>query len=566
MSFTHLHLHTHASLLDGAIRPIRLVERLKELGQTSCAITDHGTMAGVFDFHRTMRENGLKPILGCEFYYKELADSKERKLSHLTLIAQNKAGYGNLLRLQRIAANHTYNTFGRLRPCIGWTDVESHAEGLICLSACMVIPFGKAVLAGDLKLGAAKSLLERFSALFPGKLFVELMKHGIPDEDKVNAAMAELAQEMGLPLIATQDCHYVRKEDKDAHDILLCIGTKQRLDKPGRFTFTGHYHVASEAEMCAILPKIAVQNTQLVVEMVEDFDLVEDEKHYPKWKDAWSTLTGLCVRGFEERYGVDVLSDRSAIPQYTERARYELGVIRSMGFPDYFCIVADIVAWARSQNIPVGPGRGSGAGSLVAYLLGITDLDPIVHGLLFERFLNPDRCSPPDFDIDVCEARRSEIVAYVKEKYGKESVVGIATYGRLTPKALLKDAARALGMPFKEGLWLNTKLDSTWKWPEVLTFLEENPDAVPDWSLSVAKRVSALEGVNRNQGLHACGLIIGDRPLHELVPLVRDKSGELVTQYEGGPCEELGLLKMDLLGSKAQTVIAETRRLINEQA
>ena len=570
MAFTHLHLHTEYSLLDGACRIKHLVKRLKELNMDSCAVTDHGVLYGAIEFYQECKSNGIKPIIGCEVYVSpDMLDKQviNREYSHLVLLCENNIGYKNLMTL---VSEGFLNGF-YYRPRIDYTLLEKHSEGLICLSACLSGDLPKMLLQGRRQ--EAREYALRMQRLFgEGKFYIEIMDHGIADEKQVLPELVRLSRETGVPLIATNDAHYLRKGDAAAQEVLMCIQTGKTLADDTRMRMeTEELYVKSEEEMRALFPAWpdAIENTQRVAEMCHiafDFDKVHlpSFKPIPAGETPYSLLLSLCRQGLNKLYPGNAGED--SIPH--KRLMYELDTIRTMGYVDYFLIVWDFIHYAKSHNIMVGPGRGSGAGSIVAYTLGITALDPLKYNLLFERFLNPERISMPDLDIDFCYERRQEVIDYVADKYGADHVAQIITFGTMAARGVVRDVGRVLGMtyqdvdkvakavPFELGMTLEKALKVS---PE-LNAAYNNDDSVKkliDMGLS-------LEGMPRHASTHAAGVLITGAPVTEYVPL--QKNDEVITtQYPMGILEKLGLLKMDFLGLRTLTVIRDTLDMLREQ-
>ena len=578
--FVHLHVHSDFSLLDGCCRMDRLMERAQEMGHTAMALTDHGNLFGTISFLKQAEKNGIKPLIGCEAYL--VADHKnverpgrdKHTYYHLGMLAKDYEGYKNLSLL--VSDAHVNGFYYHPR-----TDMEKLAEygkGLIGFTGCLKGRVPQLLLQEDYE--AARAAMGEFVDIF-GKenYFVELQNHGIPLQVKIIPDLLKLAKEFDLKVVGSNDVHYVRGEDWDPHDALLCIQTGSKLDDPKRMRYDGkEFYLKSREEMEMIFREApeAVTNVFGVAEMC-DVKLPFGENHYPvypmpveiskEFADRPSYLKSLCDKGMEERYELSYLKEgergedtEAKVLELSERVDYELSIIDSSGFNDYFLIVADFIKWSREQDIPVGPGRGSGAGCLVAYLLGITDIDPLRFGLLFERFLNPERVSPPDFDIDFCMRRRGEVIEYVREKYGRECVANIITFGTFGAKMVMRDVARVRDVPFAEADRmakmvpddLNISLaDAIEKNPEFKAEYEKNPIC-----RQIVDTGKVIEGMVRNVGTHAAGVIIADRPLRELVPLTL-QDGILTTQFPKDPVEDLGLLKMDFLGLKTLTVIAE---------
>ena len=568
MSFTHLHLHTEYSLLDGACRIPKLVERIKTLGMTSCAITDHGVMYGCIDFYSAMKDAGIKPIIGCEVYVcRDRLDKSaaNREYSHLILLCENNTGYQNLMKL----VSEGFLTGYYYRPRIDYNLIRQHSEGLICLSACLSGDLPKLLLQG--RYDDAEAYVREMQDIFGEKNFyVEIMDHGIREEKIVMPRLISLAREMNVPLVATNDCHYLEERDADAQEVLLCIQTGKTLDDANRMRMdTRQLYVKSEDEMRTLFAACpdAVDRTQEIADRCNvEFEFgVTRLPHYPvpEGETALSMLTRLTHEGLRERY-----PDAKETDEPWQRLNYELNVISSMGYVDYFLIVWDFIRYAKSQGIMVGPGRGSGAGSIVAYSLGITMLDPLKYQLLFERFLNPERVTMPDIDVDFCYERRQEVIDYVARKYGADHVSQIITFGTLQAKGCIRDVGRVLGMsyqdtdavakaiPFDLGMTLEKALTLS---PLLKTMYDEQPEVH-----RLIDTAMTLEGMPRHASTHAAGVLITGKPVMEYVPLQRNDE-VITTQYPMGTIERLGLLKMDFLGLRTLTVIRDTLDMLREQ-
>lgn len=568
MSFTHLHLHTEYSLLDGACRIPKLVERIKTLGMTSCAITDHGVMYGCIDFYSAMKDAGIKPIIGCEVYVcRDRLDKSaaNREYSHLILLCENNTGYQNLMKL----VSEGFLTGYYYRPRIDYNLIRQHSEGLICLSACLSGDLPKLLLQG--RYDDAEAYVREMQDIFGEKNFyVEIMDHGIREEKIVMPRLISLAREMNVPLVATNDCHYLEEKDADAQEVLLCIQTGKTLDDANRMRMdTRQLYVKSEDEMRTLFAACpdAVDRTQEIADRCNvEFEFgVTRLPHYPvpAGETALSMLTRLTHEGLRERY-----PDAKETDEPWQRLNYELNVISSMGYVDYFLIVWDFIRYAKSQGIMVGPGRGSGAGSIVAYSLGITMLDPLKYQLLFERFLNPERVTMPDIDVDFCYERRQEVIDYVARKYGADHVSQIITFGTLQAKGCIRDVGRVLGMsyqdtdavakaiPFDLGMTLEKALTLS---PLLKTMYDEQPEVH-----RLIDTAMTLEGMPRHASTHAAGVLITGKPVMEYVPLQRNDE-VITTQYPMGTIERLGLLKMDFLGLRTLTVIRDTLDMLREQ-
>ena len=569
MAFTHLHVHTEYSLLDGSSKIGELAARAKELGMDSMAITDHGVMYGVIDFYRAARAAGIKPIIGCEVYVspgsrfdREIVHGEDRYY-HLVLLAENNTGYQNLMK---IVSKGFVDGF-YYKPRIDEEVMREYHEGIIALSACLAGEVPRYLEKGlyEEAKEAAKRHLEIFGE---GNYFLELQDHGIPLQRQVNQGIMRLSKELNIPLVATNDCHYINAEDWEAHDILLCIQTGKKVSDENRMRYEGgQYYVKSEEEMRQLFPYApeAIENTHKIAERCNveiEFGVTKLPRFdVPDGYDSWGYLNHLCDEGFALRYPDD---------DGTLRARldYELGTIKSMGYVDYFLIVWDFINFAKSHGIAVGPGRGSAAGSIVAYCLKITDIDPIRYQLLFERFLNPERVSMPDIDVDFCYERRQEVIDYVVEKYGKDQVAQIVTFGTLAARGVIRDVGRVMDLPYSlcdqvskmVPAELNITLDLALQKNPELKALYESDEQVKKL-IDMSKR---LEGLPRHTSMHAAGVVISRTSIDEYVPLSRGADGTIVTQFTMTTLEELGLLKMDFLGLRTLTVIQDAVKMIEK--
>ena len=572
MSFAHLHVHTEYSLLDGSNKIKECVARVKELGMNSVAITDHGCMFGVIDFYRAARAQGIKPILGCEVYVapgsrfdKEAVGSGDDRYYHLVLLAENDEGYHNLMKI--VSRGYTEGYY--YKPRVDLELLREFHEGIIALSACLAGEVQKNITRGMYSEGRAAAL--RYEEIFgKGNFFLELQDHGIPEQQTVNQALMRMSQETGIELVATNDIHYTYAEDARAHDILLCIQTGKKLADEDRMRYEGgQYYIKSEEEMKKLFPYAlqALENTQKIADRCDveiEFGVTKLPKYdVPDGLSSWEYLNKLCYEGLERRYP-------NPSQDLKDRLDYELSVIHKMGYVDYFLIVWDFIHYARSQKIMVGPGRGSGAGSIVAYCLEITSIDPIKYQLLFERFLNPERVSMPDIDVDFCYERRQEVIDYVGRKYGADRVVQIVTFGTLAARGVIRDVGRVMDLPYafvdniaklipKE---LNITLDKALKTSsELRKSYEEDPQVKELIDMSMR-----LEGLPRHTSMHAAGVVISQKDVSEYVPLSRASDGSIVTQFTMTTLEELGLLKMDFLGLRTLTVIQNAVKLIQKDA
>ncbi|MFH1476787.1 MAG: DNA polymerase III subunit alpha [Verrucomicrobiota bacterium] len=577
--FVHLHLHTSYSLLDGACRIEPLMEAIQKHAQTAVAMTDHGNMYGTVEFYKAARARGIKPILGCEVY-EAPGSRKDRKTdgprataAHLVLLAADETGYANLMRL--VTAAHLEGYY--YKPRIDREILARYSKGLIGLSACLKGRVAERLLAGD-ESGAARTAGVYAEILGKDNFYLEIQDHGLPDQAIVNQGLLALAKRMRLPLVATNDVHYLEKSHAAAHEVLLCIQTGTLLSDPKRMQYgSPEFYLKSGETMARLFGEVpeALSNTVEIAGRCSVELSLNQEPHYPAFDvpagfDPKSFLVHLCCDGLRRHYGIaDPGQARDARERgIVARLHYEIEVIEKTGFIGYFLVVWDFVRFAREQKIPVGPGRGSAAGSLVSYCLGITNVDPLRYNLVFERFLNPERISPPDFDIDFCQFRRAEVIEYVKRKYGRENVAQIITFGSLGAKTVIRDVGRALQIPLPECDRLAKMIpeipdlslkDALERNPELKKIAAENPSAK-----TILGHGYVLEGLLRNAGVHAAGVVIGARPLAELVPLSRDKNGEIITQFSKDHVEALGLLKADFLGLKTLTVIDETVKLVLE--
>lgn len=576
MAFTHLHVHTEYSLLDGSNKIKEYVKRVKELGMDSAAITDHGVMYGVIDFYRAAREAGIKPILGCEVYVapnsrfdKELTGGEDRYY-HLVLLAENNTGYANLMKI--VSRGFTEGYY--YKPRVDMEVLQTYHEGIIALSACLAGEVQRYIVKG-LHEEAKKAALKYEACFGKGNFFLEMQDHGIPEQKLVNTELLKLRKETGIELVVTNDVHYTYKEDVDSHDILLCLQTGKKLADEDRMRYVGgQYYVKSEEEMKALFPYAweAVENTQRIADRCHveiEFGVTKLPKfEVPEGYDSWTYLNKLCSDGLAERYGDEHAPAGSTGQTLRERLDYELNVIRTMGYVDYFLIVWDFINYAKEHGIPVGPGRGSAAGSIVAYCLKITNIDPIRYQLLFERFLNPERVSMPDIDVDFCFERRQEVIDYVGRKYGADKVVQIVTFGTMAARGVIRDVGRVMDMPyaFVDSIAkmipneLNITIDKTLDMNPEFKSLYSSDDRVHHL-IDMCKR---LEGLPRNTSMHAAGVVICQKSADEFVPLSRGSDGSIVTQFTMTTLEELGLLKMDFLGLRTLTVIQNAVNMIEK--
>lgn len=569
MAFTHLHVHTEYSLLDGSNKIKECVKRVKELGMDSVAITDHGVMYGVIDFYRAAREIGIKPILGCEVYVapnsrfdKELTGGEDRYY-HLVLLAENNQGYANLMKI--VSRGFTEGYY--YKPRVDMEILEQYHEGIIALSACLAGEVQRYITKGLIE--EAKKIALKYESCFgKGNYFLELQDHGIPEQRTVNTALLSMSKELDIPLVATNDIHYTYPDDEKSHDILLCIQTGKKVTDEDRMRYEGgQYYVKSEDEMRLLFPyaQDALENTHKIAERCNveiEFGVTKLPKYeVPEGYDSWSYLNKLCFDGLAERYPEDDGTLK-------KRLEYELGTIQKMGYVDYFLIVWDFINYSKSNGIMVGPGRGSAAGSIVSYCLKITNIDPIKYNLLFERFLNPERVSMPDIDIDFCYERRQEVIDYVGRKYGADKVVQIVTFGTMAAKGVIRDVGRALDLPYayvdsiakmipnELNITINRALEIN---PEFRALYEKEEQV--HFLIDMCKR---LEGLPRHTSMHAAGVVICQKAADEFVPLSRGSDGSITTQFTMTTLEELGLLKMDFLGLRTLTVIQNAVKFIEK--
>ncbi len=570
MNFTHLHVHTEYSLLDGSSKIKELPARAKELGMDSLAITDHGVMYGVIDFYRACKAVGIKPIIGCEVYVapgsrfdKEAVGQGDDRYYHLVLLAENNTGYSNLMKI--VSRGFTEGFY--YKPRVDYEVLTEYHEGIIALSACLAGEVARDITRNNYE-EAKKAALHYQEIFGKDNFFLELQDHGIPAQRLVNQELMRMSRETGIELVCTNDIHYTYAEDAEAHDLLLCLQTGKKVTDEDRMRYEGgQYYCKSPEEMAQLFPYApqALENTYKIAQRCEveiEFGKTKLPKYeVPEGYDSWTYLLHLCNEGLVKRYGDEAETHR-------ERLDYELGVIKRMGYVDYFLIVWDFINYAKQNGIAVGPGRGSGAGSIVAYSLSITDIDPIRYNLLFERFLNPERVSMPDIDVDFCFERRQEVIDYVVRKYGKDKVVQIVTFGTLAAKAVIRDVGRVLDMPYADvdrvaklvPNELGITLDKALKESQDFKAMYESDESVKHL-IDMARR---LEGLPRNTSMHAAGVVICQKAADEFVPLSRGGDGTITTQYTMTTLEELGLLKMDFLGLRTLTVIQDAERLVNK--
>ena len=572
MAFAHLHVHTEFSLLDGSNKIKEYVKRVKELGMDSAAITDHGVMYGIIDFYRAAKAEGIKPIIGCEVYVapnsrfdKELTGGDDRYY-HLVLLAENNVGYANLMKI--VSKGFTEGYY--YKPRVDMEVLNQYHEGIIALSACLAGEVARYIQKG-LYEEAKKAALKYQTCFGKDNYFLELQDHGMPEQATVNQALLRMSRELDIPLVATNDVHYTYADDEKSHDILLCIQTGKKLSDENRMRYEGgQYFVKSEEEMKGLFPYAweAVENTQTIADRCNvDIEFgVTKLPHFevPVGFTSESYLSKLCFDGLKERYGSDFSNTNVGANEddymhqpagdtgqtLKERLDYELGVIKRMGYVDYFLIVWDFINYARRNGIPVGPGRGSAAGSIVAYCLHITNIDPIKYSLLFERFLNPERVSMPDIDIDFCFERRQEVIDYVGEKYGADKVVQIVTFGTMAAKGVIRDVGRVMDLPYAyvDGISkmipneLNITIEKALVMNPEFKQLYDSDEQV-QYLIDMCKR---LEGLPRHTSMHAAGVVICPKAADEFVPLSRGSDGSITTQFTMTTLEELGLLKMDV--------------------
>ncbi|MDP4097890.1 DNA polymerase III subunit alpha [Paenibacillus sp. P96] len=576
-SFVHLHVHSEYSLLDGAARTLDLVKQAAANGMEALALTDHGVMYGIIPFYKACMEHGVKPIIGCEAYLtagsrKERGSRKDQPIYHLILLAKNMAGYRNLMKLCSIGHLEGFH----YKPRIDMESLAAHSEGIICLSACLGGEVPQHLLHGREE--EARRAARRYLDIFGEDFYLELQDHGLPEQKRVNTLLVALAQEMGIPLVATNDIHYLTRPDAEVQDVLICIGTGKTVEDEGRFRIpTDQLYFKSAEEMNQLFPHLpeALENTvkiarQCNVELEFGKSILPAYRPLPEGMTPSAYLKQLCGEGLEKRYAASPMwTDPEGRKQLTSRLDYELATIESMGFSDYFLIVWDFIAFAHRNGIVTGPGRGSSAGSLVAYVLEITNVDPIKYKLLFERFLNPERVSMPDIDIDFSDERRDEVITYVVAKYGREHVAQIITFGTLAARAAVRDVGRALNVPFGEvdkaaklipgqlGIHIHRALEIS---PELKELYETKPRA-----RNLLDMAMKVEGMPRHASTHAAGVVISQSPLTDAVPLQEGGEGIPLTQYSMENLESIGLLKMDFLGLRTLSIIERCQQWIREQ-
>ena len=566
MAFAHLHVHTQYSLLDGVCRIDKLAARLHELGQSAIAITDHGNMYGAIDFYKACKAAGIHPVIGCEVYVAprtrfDREHGLDNEARHLVLLCENMKGYENLSYM--VSMGYTEGFYNK--PRIDTDLLREHSEGLIALSACLAGELPRRLMAEDYE-GAKTYALEMAELFGPEHYYLELQDHGIPVQKQVAAGLIRLHEETGLPLVVTNDAHYLSRADARTQDVLMCVQMGKTVDDPNRMKFeTEEFYLKSEEEMASLFPDFpeALENTAKIAEMFQvDFEF--GKHHLPQFQlpegytDSWDYFKDICEAGLERRY-------KEVLPEYRERLSYEMGVIRQMGFVDYFLIVSDFIGYAKKNGIPVGPGRGSAAGSIVSYCLEITDVDPMKYDLVFERFLNPERVTMPDIDTDFCIRRRQDVIDYVTEKYGADRVSQIVTFGTLKARAAIRDVGRALSFPYAEVDAIAKEvpfdpkitLDNALKLSKPLRDRCEEDERVK----GLIDTAMAVEGMPRNTSTHAAGVVITSRPVYEYVPLATN-DGVPVTQYTMTTIEELGLLKMDFLGLRNITILDDAVQMV----
>ncbi|HAL62811.1 MAG TPA: DNA polymerase III subunit alpha, partial [Clostridiales bacterium] len=565
--FVHLHTHTEFSLLDGAASIKKIISRVKELGMTSCAITDHGVMYGVVDFYREALAQGIKPVIGCEVYMAprsrfDKVYEYDSKYAHLILLCENETGYKNLSYI--VSKGFTEGFY--YKPRIDFELLSEHHEGLIALSACLAGEIPRALAADDYE--KAKKIGEKYVNLF-GKdnFFIELQDHSLPEQKRINPQLVRLSRELGVGLVATNDIHYAKKEDAKYQDVLMCIQMQKTVEDSDRMRFeTDEFYIKSPEEMeklFAYAPSAITNTAEIAKRCNVDFDF--ETRHLPSYKvpdgkTAWEYLNELCEDGIKRRYD-------EVTPELAERLRYELSVIKNMGFVDYFLIVWDFINFAKNNGVGVGPGRGSAAGSMVSYALGITDVDPIKYNLIFERFLNPERVSMPDIDVDFAPEGRQKVIDYVVEKYGKDNVAQIITFGTMKARLAIRDVGRALNISYAETDKvaklvpndLNITIEKALNVSQELKELYDNEPKIKE----LIDTARALEGLARHAGTHAAGVVICSEPIVNYMPLQMNDD-VLTTQFVKDTVESMGLLKMDFLGLRNLTVINNTVKLIEK--
>jgi len=572
-SFVHLHLHTEYSMLDGAIRMKELMKKAKEYKMPAVAMTDHGNLYGAIEFYQEARKAEIKPIIGCEAYiaprsHTERSNSMRESAYHFTLLARDETGYRNLVKLISTAHLDGFH----YKPRIDKELLAQHSAGLIGLSGCLASEVNSAIRADKLDL-AKQQAAEYRDILGAENFFIELHDHGMAEQRQCNRVLPQIAKDIGVGLVAANDVHFLRRSDHEAHDVMLCIGTGKMVSDENRMHYLPELYFKSPEEMRDLFKDFpeAIKNTLEIADRC-NLEIELGKSKYPEYAVPYggsreAYLRELCLTGLRERFGERATNDE----QLQERLDHELEVLQKTGFVSYILIVWDFIHFARQRKIPVGPGRGSAAGSLVAYVLRITDIDPLQYGLIFERFLNPERISPPDIDVDFCEARRGEVLEYVRAKYGDRRVAQIITFNKLRAKAVLKDVSRVLSWNYKDAERITKMIPN-----EVNMTLDAAVEKNADFKRAIAQEpqtkqlfdlAKILEGLSRNAGIHAAGVVISDRDLTEYIPLCRDvKGNDVISQYSMGPLNDLGLLKMDFLGLKTLTVIEDTLVLIRQRA
>lgn len=569
MSFVHLHVHTEYSLLDGVCRLGRLCAVAKERGQNAIAITDHGNLFGAVDFYKAAKKKGIKPIIGCEVYVAarsrfDKVHGVDSDRHHLILLCKNETGYKNLTKMVSKAWVDGFYT----KPRIDRELIEQYHEGLVCLSACLAGEIPKLIMSGDL-ISAEKTALWYRNVFGEGNYYLELQNHGIPEQAKVNDALVKISRHTGIPLVCTNDVHFIDPEDAKTQKVLICIATNKTVNDENALEFdSDRFYLKTEDEMRELFDYVpeAIENTQKIADMC-NFDFEFGKTKLPNFTvpdgvSHFDYMRDICYKGLFERYG------ENPKKEYTERLEYELSVIKDMGYIDYFLIVADFISYAKNHGIPVGPGRGSGAGSICAYCMGITNVDPIKYNLIFERFLNPERVSMPDIDVDFCYERREEVIDYVVRKYGSDHVAQIVTFGTMAARAAIRDCGRAMGLqygvvdnvakkvPHAIGVTLEKALSES---DELKALYDTDPVA-----RELIDTAKSVEGMPRHASTHAAGIVITDRPVSDYVPLARNDES-IVTQFTMTTIEELGLLKMDFLGLRTLTVIDDCVKMVREK-
>ncbi len=564
--FAHLHLHTEYSLLDGTCRIDRLFEAVKNKNQSAVAITDHGVMYGVIDFYKAAKKHGIKPIIGCEVYMAarsrhDKTHEKDARNAHLVLLAKNNIGYKNLMKI--VSDSHINGFYNK--PRTDFEMLEKHKEGIIALSACLAGDIPTLIMQNNFE--GAKELARKYKSIFGEDYYLEVQDHGIAEQKRVNSYLLDIANELEIEMVATNDVHYIEKEDAESQKVLMAVQMRRSVNDPeGMYFETQEFYLKDESEMESVLGEFprAIENTQKIADKCNvEFEF--GEYFLPKFETPDGSSQADYLRGLAREGLLRIYKENE---QAQKQLEYELDMIIKMGFADYFLIVADFIAYAKDNDIPVGPGRGSGAGSIVAYCLGITGIDPLKYELLFERFLNPERISMPDFDIDFCWERRGEVIEYVARKYGHDHVAQIITFGTLAAKAAIRDVGRAMDFPYNEvdtiaklvPLELGIKLERAIKITPQLKQMEEGDERIS----KLLRMAMQLEGMPRNSSIHAAGIVITSSPVSDYVPLSRSEDMS-VTQFPMGTLEELGLLKMDFLGLRTLTLIKKAEQMIRQK-